>query len=182
MDVTFSQDLVDETRAWLEHVHAEQERRPATELFACFNRDLTVCMQQLVQPTAAVPHRAHCIPIPGSQRAWSCLIELCNRSNCQTELLWVIQCGRTDLAPLLRRFRWSIKPRSSSSRHLHGVQRAAARRLIRRSSARPSARCICTTGASRLQSALACMTLSGCNWLPADMWGAWCAECCRACC
>ena len=46
VDVIFSQDMVDETRAWLEHVHAEQERRPATELFACFTRDLTVCMQQ----------------------------------------------------------------------------------------------------------------------------------------
>jgi hypothetical protein len=43
-DVTFSQQAVDETKAWLEHVHAEQEKRPATELFACFNRDLTVCM------------------------------------------------------------------------------------------------------------------------------------------
>lgn len=77
---------------------------------------------------------------------------MCGCSSCQTELVHCTRCSTavasTAVASLLCRFRWSIKPRSSSSRHSNGVQRAAARRLTRRSSARRSAHCICTTGVS----------------------------------
>lgn len=41
-EAVFSQEAVGETRAWLEHIHAELEKKPARELFARFNRDLTV--------------------------------------------------------------------------------------------------------------------------------------------
>ncbi len=41
MDAAFSQETCDEMRAWLQHFHAELEKNPARELFACFNRDLT---------------------------------------------------------------------------------------------------------------------------------------------
>lgn len=47
-DITFGDQAFAETRAWLQHVHAEQEKRPATELFACFTRDLTVSSDQYV--------------------------------------------------------------------------------------------------------------------------------------
>lgn len=71
--IVSSQDKVEETKAWIEQIHAELERKPAHELFARFNRDLTVrtsAYQVNHQGSASFTDAAHCMhwPIRCSRR------------------------------------------------------------------------------------------------------------------
>lgn len=52
-EAVFSQEAVGETRAWLEHIHAQLEKKPARELFARLNRDLTVRGGHMIFSAAA---------------------------------------------------------------------------------------------------------------------------------